>query len=284
MIIVFTHWGFEYKKLPNQAQKQLTELCFKNGVQLVIGSHPHVLQPIEFRSDTTLVAYSLGNYISNMRKRYMDGGMMLEVELQKDSTGVTIKNAGYHLGWVYTTPEPAHQFYILPTSAYEYDSTFVLEEDSRTRMKTFATDSRNLLITNNINVNEIKVFPQLVRIDSAFGFNGSRFKKSILVPEVKSILESETKSTQKKIIAKDQVPAVKKNNLQRFRVQIMVTSSDIKPEHIPHQYNKSVFKEEVKGLFKYQIGEWSSRNEAEGHLKIIRSITGYEDAFIVIHK
>jgi poly-gamma-glutamate capsule biosynthesis protein CapA/YwtB (metallophosphatase superfamily) len=48
-IIVFTHWGVEYESLPTKWQKDVTEFCFKNGAQLVIGAHPHVLQPLDWR-------------------------------------------------------------------------------------------------------------------------------------------------------------------------------------------------------------------------------------------
>ena len=55
----------------------------------VIGSHPHVVQPIEVRTDSLtndkhLVVYSLGNYISNMSARRTDGGLMVKMELVKD--------------------------------------------------------------------------------------------------------------------------------------------------------------------------------------------------------
>ena len=77
-IVVFMHWGSEYQDLPTKFQKNLADFCFLHGAKLVIGSHPHVLQPVEWRKDNDqLVAYSLGNFVSGQRKRYTDGGLML---------------------------------------------------------------------------------------------------------------------------------------------------------------------------------------------------------------
>src|SRR5690606_7460004 len=50
-IIVFPHWGIEYQSLPSKDQKRVADVCFKYGAHLVIGSHPHVLQPMEWRKD-----------------------------------------------------------------------------------------------------------------------------------------------------------------------------------------------------------------------------------------
>lgn len=69
----------------------------------VIGSHPHVVQPIEVREDSLtkekhLVVYSLGNYISNMSARRTDGGLMVRMELVKDST-IRLNHCEYSLVW-----------------------------------------------------------------------------------------------------------------------------------------------------------------------------------------
>src|SRR5690606_7691852 len=50
-IIVLPHWGIEYQSLPSRSQRELTEWCFRHGAMLVIGSHPHVVQPMEWRKD-----------------------------------------------------------------------------------------------------------------------------------------------------------------------------------------------------------------------------------------
>ncbi|MDR1169908.1 MAG: CapA family protein, partial [Prevotellaceae bacterium] len=79
IIIAFMHWGEEYKRYPDEKQKKITDMFFLNGVNLVIGAHPHVIQPMEKRYSAAgrcdkLVAYSLGNFVSNQPFPNTDGG------------------------------------------------------------------------------------------------------------------------------------------------------------------------------------------------------------------
>ena len=151
VIVVFTHWGLEYQSLPTKVQKQLTEFCFNLGVQLVIGAHPHVIQPMEWRKGTNqFVAYSLGNFVSGQRKRYTDGGSMAYLELKKiqftpDSSVTTIDTAGYYLQWVHRTPDKYKDYYVYPAHKMENDSTGIIKNPaSKTLFKTFANDSQLL--------------------------------------------------------------------------------------------------------------------------------------------
>ena len=64
VLIVAMHWGVEYATNPNDSQKEIAEYLADLGVDIIIGCHPHVLQPITWIDDT-LVMYSLGNFISN---------------------------------------------------------------------------------------------------------------------------------------------------------------------------------------------------------------------------
>lgn len=161
-IIVFTHWGQEYQSQPSLQQKRITEFCFKHGVQLVIGSHPHVLQPMEWRKDRNqLITYSLGNFVSGQRDRYKNGGGMLQAsftKVQLDSTQsvTTLDSAGYILEWVYRTTDAKKDYYVLPVPSFENDTTgFIADEASRLAFKTFMDDSRKLLGRYNINLGEI---------------------------------------------------------------------------------------------------------------------------------
>ena len=63
------HWGVEYQLEPTATQKSQAEYLASLGVDIVIGNHPHCLQPIEWKGDT-LVIYSLGNFISNQIELY----------------------------------------------------------------------------------------------------------------------------------------------------------------------------------------------------------------------
>lgn len=64
VLIVAMHWGVEYASEPNNSQIEIAEYLADLGVDIIIGTHPHVLQPIT-KIDDTIVMYSLGNFISN---------------------------------------------------------------------------------------------------------------------------------------------------------------------------------------------------------------------------
>lgn len=102
-VIAFMHWGIEYELTPNNEQKELADWLIGHGVDHVVGSHPHVVQPLEMRADHKgnkhLIAWSLGNYISNQPKPASTGGLMVKLTLQKDST-VRVADADYSLVWV----------------------------------------------------------------------------------------------------------------------------------------------------------------------------------------
>lgn len=161
--IVFMHWGDEYQDQPNKAQKNIANFCFANGATMVIGSHPHVLQPMEWRKENNqVVAYSLGNFVSGQQSRYRDGGAMLWVELEKiksdSSSSVRIMDVSYELEWVYRNMESPKKYFILPMKEFEGDTISIMEQTARTNFKLFAEDSRLLMKENN-NVYETKRMP-----------------------------------------------------------------------------------------------------------------------------
>ena len=87
VIIVSMHWGVEDYNTPNESQKQIAEYLSSLGVNMIIGAHPHVVQPIEYIGDT-LVIYSLGNFISNQLVLDINHGIGLmygvEIVLNKE--------------------------------------------------------------------------------------------------------------------------------------------------------------------------------------------------------
>lgn len=102
IIVALPHWGVEYVLNENKRQQELADLFIKEGVDLVIGGHPHVVQPMKVVTDSatgrrSLVVYSLGNMISNMTKANTRGGVLARVVIERDKqTGkVKFKNAEY---------------------------------------------------------------------------------------------------------------------------------------------------------------------------------------------
>ena len=119
-IICCIHWGQEYQTRQNREQEQLADWLLAHGVTHIIGSHPHVVQPIEVlgteETGRHLVVYSLGNYLSNMMNKNCDGGLMVTLELEKDSV-TRMKDASYQLVWV-SRPIVSHKkvHRLIPTS------------------------------------------------------------------------------------------------------------------------------------------------------------------------
>ena len=100
IIITNIHWGDEYQLTPNIHQKKLSKWLHNNGVRIIIGSHPHVIQPIEAETDCcgnieSLIVYSLGNFISNMKTKMTQGAIMFRLNLIKEEDSIKIVNPRY---------------------------------------------------------------------------------------------------------------------------------------------------------------------------------------------
>ena len=93
-ILMAIHWGEEYQHKPNVNQKAIADLLLREGVDVVMGSHPHIVQPIEMRNTSgsgafkdRLVIWSLGNFISNQKDPFTDAGLMIGFTLKKSRHG-----------------------------------------------------------------------------------------------------------------------------------------------------------------------------------------------------
>lgn len=114
-IIALMHWGVEYTMKPMSEQKELADWLLSQGVTHIIGGHPHVVEPMELRTDSEtgeehVVAYSMGNFLSNQRaepNKPTDGGMIIRFELVKDSA-VHVEDVRYSLQWV-SRPVVSHK-------------------------------------------------------------------------------------------------------------------------------------------------------------------------------
>lgn len=100
LLLVSMHWGDEYTMQPNSEQEELARYLAGLGVDIVIGNHPHVVQPIEWIG-RTLIIYSLGNMISSQRGLKKRIGMLASVKVKKDSEGKIALN-DLHVQLIYT--------------------------------------------------------------------------------------------------------------------------------------------------------------------------------------
>ncbi len=87
VVVVSLHFGKEYERMPNEEQKQLALKTANAGADIIIGHHPHVLQPMEWieRNDgkRAFVAYSLGNFFTGQNEEYKDIGGVLNIYVEK---------------------------------------------------------------------------------------------------------------------------------------------------------------------------------------------------------
>jgi poly-gamma-glutamate capsule biosynthesis protein CapA/YwtB (metallophosphatase superfamily) len=123
-IITFLHWGVEHVMVENDNQRSIAKLLHQWGADLIVGSHPHVVQPIKMehfsKNKDVLVAYSLGNFISSQPFAHTEGGIILEVDIEKTEAGTVISDYHYIPVLRYTPYEKGNlQFYALPVSPYE---------------------------------------------------------------------------------------------------------------------------------------------------------------------
>lgn len=86
IIICYLHFGVEYESLPNSVQKEVVRKLFQAGGDIILGSHPHVLQPGEFipEDGNKLVIYSLGNFISSQKGLERQSGAIYNLQLTKN--------------------------------------------------------------------------------------------------------------------------------------------------------------------------------------------------------
>lgn len=111
IVIACLHWGHEYHREQNSHQEEFAKMLIGAGADIIFGSHPHVLQPIVKKTVTVegseqregLIVYSMGNFISNQRKRFRDSGIIVNVTIIKDYDlkKVYIGEVTYVPTWVY---------------------------------------------------------------------------------------------------------------------------------------------------------------------------------------
>jgi poly-gamma-glutamate synthesis protein (capsule biosynthesis protein) len=103
VVIACIHWGVEYQRQPSSTQRKQAQQIIAGGVDIILGSHPHVVEPIEVVTTGAgpsqrrgLVFYSMGNLISNQRDDHKDEGILVQIELSRtQSNAVEIKHYSY---------------------------------------------------------------------------------------------------------------------------------------------------------------------------------------------
>ena len=142
VIIVYFHFGDEYDREPSDFQLDYVNYAFRYGTDIVLGSHPHVIQPIVFWKNKNnftgrFAAYSLGNFISNQTWRYSDCGVILNFSITKNlkKDSLYLKKINFLPTWVFKgeNEKGKKSYYILPAALVISDSLpiFVTPEDKQ---------------------------------------------------------------------------------------------------------------------------------------------------------
>lgn len=164
MICVSMHWGIEYQTIPNTEQKELADFLFKNGADIIIGNHPHVLQNYEKREITLedgstkdgFVVYSLGNFLADQNKKYTRDSAILNLNITKNTEGkIKINSVKYTPTYIYKdTSKSTKKFKIINiTNAIESYEAGYSPNLNKNTYNTFKTELQNI---TNILSDEIK--------------------------------------------------------------------------------------------------------------------------------
>ena len=134
IIVACMHWGTEYRTTANSEQKELADFLFENGVDIILGNHPHVLEPMEKRTITledgtekeVFVVYALGNFTADQRDEITRDSAILNLTITKNIDGkISIDKVDYVPIYMYkNTTVSTHKFKILDIekTIYEYES------------------------------------------------------------------------------------------------------------------------------------------------------------------
>lgn len=164
VIVACMHWGTEYRTTPTSEQKELSDFLFKNGVDIILGSHPHVLEPMEKRTVTLddgstkegFVIYSLGNFICDQNAKNTRNSIILDLTITKHSDGkVTVNKANYTPIYMYkNTSLPIKKMKVLDIeksiSLYESGDDTSIGKNTYNDLKTQLKQIKSL-VGNEIN-------------------------------------------------------------------------------------------------------------------------------------
>ena len=161
IICVFMHWGVEYQTKQNKTQNELADFLFQNGVDVILGGHPHVLQPMEKRQVTLedgttkdgFVIYSLGNFISGQRDDDTKSSAILNLAITKDGeTGkISIDEATYVPVYMYRAPATGklqrYKLLDIKTNIQKYEdgSDTSLDKSTYNTLKSVLVDIKEIL-------------------------------------------------------------------------------------------------------------------------------------------
>ena len=151
-ICVNLHWGIEYQLKPVATQRTLADWLVSQGVDLIIGGHPHVVEPMEVRyskeyDKNVLLVYSLGNFISNQSDIDTRGGAMVKVSLRMENGHAVIDNPRYKLFFVQKPVSRGENYVLIPEARPD-----LLRPDSKGEFTRFMQRTHDQVMSHNQDV------------------------------------------------------------------------------------------------------------------------------------
>ena len=133
--IAMLHWGSEYSDIHSKSQTTIRDLMFKEGVDAIIGSHPHYVQEMAFDKDAgTFVAYSLGDFFGDATRSGTAYSVILELEITKDNTTGITKVTNFSYTPIYTVQDDTGLLRVVrlreAIAAYEKSRVGSVSEDT----------------------------------------------------------------------------------------------------------------------------------------------------------
>jgi poly-gamma-glutamate synthesis protein (capsule biosynthesis protein) len=155
-ITFYMHWGEEYQLKANTWQKSIAQELSNMGVDIIIGGHPHVVQPVELihaedSDHTTICIYSLGNAVSNQRRELMssspkghtEDGAMFTYTLKRVNNVVSIESVDVIPTWVRKYQDSGYKYTIYPIDGTNYPNVDSKLKESYNRTKDIVKNGLN---------------------------------------------------------------------------------------------------------------------------------------------
>ena len=324
-VIVIMHWGAEYQLNESEVQYNLAKKMMEWGADLIIGAHPHVIQPIKKISyerngikKEGLCVFSMGNFISNQQQTNTDGGLMVEIQLQKEKGAkkASVSQCQYIPVWRYRNrvneKNPMGTYYAIPISAFENENEtdLILTKEAMKQMQSFGKRMREHLKKYEGKERTIKYS------DIKLGMNQSQNRyasfasltDSLIIPldtdryiihdkskekakpnsnnNIPNIVGETTSKSGANLSNTSAIPqenqAVALKNGTETKDKYLIQFQATKSLYLSNLPFSNVIVKEKNGFFQYFLAAGNDLDIAKSTLNEVRN-SGFSDAFIVVN-
>lgn len=168
VVVAYMHWGAEYQRSADSTQKKYAKMLVEAGCDVIIGGHPHVVQPAYWLTGTrhsdggeqrTLCVFSLGNFLSDQRKQYRDGGILFEFTIQETEDGqFEITSPRYIPTYVWRcgSKSSGYTYRVLPCEAWLWTPPEGMDDAAHQRLAEVWMETTDLMDTGNAGAVPVK--------------------------------------------------------------------------------------------------------------------------------